>query len=336
MGVSLFSSMPAASPPVSRRMPTIGLIVPVFEGWFAGATPRWPDIAAFARVAEEVGIDALWIPDHLLSRDEDDHAFGMWEGWSLLTALAAVTHRVALGSFVSCTSFRNPALLAKMADTVDEISDGRLILGLGAGWYEPEYRAFGYPFDHRTARFAEALAIISGLLRDGQIDFAGTYYEARDCELRPRGPRPNGPPIMIGASDAGPRMLDLTMRYGDGWNAWLHSTRNSLDGLLPLLARVDAACDAAARDAASLERSAAVFVEIGPHEPSMMSALPLTGGVEEIAAGLRAYGDAGVSHVQVWLEPNTLVGIEAFAAVLELLDHGQESVGIATPFPVRD
>jgi alkanesulfonate monooxygenase SsuD/methylene tetrahydromethanopterin reductase-like flavin-dependent oxidoreductase (luciferase family) len=303
-------------------MPTIGLIVPVFEGWFAGATPRWSDIVAFARVAEEVGIDGLWIPDHLLFRDDDGHPSGMWEGWSLLTALAAVTHRVALGSFVSCTSFRNPALLAKMADTVEEISNGRLILGLGAGWYEPEYRAFGYPFNHRTDRFTEALAIITGLLRDGHIDFSGTYYEARDCELRPRGPRPNGPPIMIGASEAGPRMLELTMRYGDGWSAWLESTGNSLDGLLPLLDRVDAACDAAGRDPASLERSAAVFVEVGPHAPSMMTESPLTGSVEEIAAGLRAYAEAGVSHLQIWLEPNTPAGIEAFTSVLERLDRG--------------
>jgi alkanesulfonate monooxygenase SsuD/methylene tetrahydromethanopterin reductase-like flavin-dependent oxidoreductase (luciferase family) len=296
--------------------------VPIFEGWFAGTTARWSDLAAFARVAEDVGCDSLWIPDHLLFGDDDGNTWGMWEGWSLLTALAAVTHRIELGSFVSCAVFRNPALLAKMADTVEEISGGRLILGLGAGYYEPEYRAFGYPFDHRTDRFAESLRIITGLLRDGHVDFTGTYYEARDCELRPRGPRPQGPPIMIGASEAGPRMLDLTVRFGDCWSVWLDTIANTASGLAPLVTRVDVACVSGGRDPASLERNAAVYVEIGPHAASMMTAEPLTGSVEAIAAGLRAYADAGMSHLQVWLEPNTPAGVDAFAAVLERLDRG--------------
>ncbi len=166
--------------------------------------------------------------------------------------LAAITERPEIGTMVLCSSFRNPALLAKMADTVDEISDGRLILGIGAGWNEPEYHAFGYPFDHRTDRFAEALPILSGLLRDGHIDFQGEYYEARDCELRPRGPRPGGPPIVVGASTAGPRMLDLAARYADGWNTWFSSTGNTVAGLLPFLAKVDAACEAVGRDPATL------------------------------------------------------------------------------------
>lgn len=88
--------------------------------------------------------------------------------------------------------FRNPALLAKMADTVEEISGGRLILGLGAGYLQPEFDAFGFPFDHRVSRFAEAVQIIHALLRDGRVDFAGSFYAARDGELRPRGPRPRG------------------------------------------------------------------------------------------------------------------------------------------------
>src|SRR5438046_2801072 len=141
--------------------------------------------------------------DHLTMR-EGTQTTPVWEGWSLLSALAASTRRVELGTLVVATSFRNPALLAKIADTVDEISGGRLVLGLGAGWHEPEYLAFGYPFDHRVSRFAEAIAIIHGLLRDGCVDFDGTYSSPRDCELRPRGPRPQGPPIMIGSTS--PRM----------------------------------------------------------------------------------------------------------------------------------
>jgi probable F420-dependent oxidoreductase len=315
-------SVPRPSPVVAHRPLKIGLIVPVFEGEFTGATARWSDLMEFAGVAEDAGLDSLWVPDHLLFREDDGSTSGMWESWSLLSALAAVTRRVELGTFVTCTGFRNPALLAKMADTVEEISGGRLVLGLGAGWHEPEYRAFGYPFDHRTDRFAEALQIVSGLLRNGHVDFVGEYYQARECELRPRGPRPHGPPLMIGASDAKPRMLELTVRHGDGWNTWLDSTGNTVAGLLPLLARVDAACNTAGRDPATLERSAAVFVEVGPHEPSAMIQAPLAGGPQEIAAGLRAYADAGITHLQVVLEPATPAGIEAFAPALEQLERG--------------
>jgi alkanesulfonate monooxygenase SsuD/methylene tetrahydromethanopterin reductase-like flavin-dependent oxidoreductase (luciferase family) len=299
----------------------VGLILPETERQMDGGSARWSDLETMARLGEAIGADSLWITDHLIHRVPGEEPRGMWECWSLISALAAITERAEIGTLVLCSSFRNPTLLAKMADTVDEISGGRLILGIGAGWNEPEYHAFGYPFDHRTDRFAEALQIVSGLLRDGQIDFQGAYYEARDCELRPRGPRPQGPPIMVGASSAGPRMLDLITRYADGWNTWFSSTGNTLEGLLPLLEKVDTACETAGRDPATLARSAAVIVEVGPHTPSAMTGPPLTGTPEKIAADLRAHADAGISHLQVWLEPNTPAGIEAFAPVLEELDR---------------
>jgi alkanesulfonate monooxygenase SsuD/methylene tetrahydromethanopterin reductase-like flavin-dependent oxidoreductase (luciferase family) len=312
-----------AQPQSARQRPLqVGLILPETERQMNGDSARWRDLETMAHLGEEIGADSLWITDHLIHRVPGEEPRGMWECWSLIAALAAITERPQIGTLVLSASFRNPSLLAKMADTVEEISGGRLILGVGAGWNEAEYIAFGYPFDHRVDRFAEALAIISGLLRDGHIDFDGTYYQARDCELRPRGPRPYGPTIMVGASSAGPRMLDLAARYADGWNTWFNSTGNTVEGLQPLLANVDAACVAAGRDPATLGRSAAVIVEVGPHEPSAMTGPPLTGTPTEIAAGLRAYADAGVSHVQVWLEPNTPAGIEAFAPVLEELDRG--------------
>ena len=202
----------------ARRRPfKIGLFVPHFEQPWSGRGPRWADIAAMARRAEEVGFDSFWLPDHLLFRFPQVHQQGAWDVWSLLAALAATTRTLEIGPLVACSSFRNPALIAKMAATIDEISGGRLILGLGAGWHEPEYTAFGFPYDHRVSRFEEALRIIVPLLRTGHADVQGTYYTARDCELRPRGPRPEGPPLLVGGS--GERMLRLAARYADAWNA---------------------------------------------------------------------------------------------------------------------
>jgi alkanesulfonate monooxygenase SsuD/methylene tetrahydromethanopterin reductase-like flavin-dependent oxidoreductase (luciferase family) len=201
-----------------------------------------------------------------------------------------------------------------MADTVDEISNGRLILGLGAGWHKPEYDAFGYPFDHRYSRFEEALTIIHGLLEDGQIDFAGTYYQARDCELRPRGPRKNGPPILLGTT--GEKMLRLTARYADQWNVSWHSDAAKVP---PFLALVDAACAEVGRDPATLERTVGVMVDL-PGLARRPDATHLTGTADEIAAGLRAFADLGVGHLQIIIDPPTVAGIESFAPVLELLD----------------
>src|SRR5262245_26659909 len=202
----------------------LGLILPEGEHDMGGSTARWSDYLAMARTAEAMGFDSLWFVDHLLYREgaTTEPPQGVRECWSILAALAAVTDRVELAPLVSCTGYRNPALLAKIADTVDEIAGGRLVLALGAGWHEPEYRAFGYPYDHRYSRFAEALTIIHGLLRTGHVDFEGTWYSARDCELRPRGPRGNTIPIMLGTQ--GRKMLRLTARYADQWNAWLAMT----------------------------------------------------------------------------------------------------------------
>lgn len=302
----------------SKRPLKIGLLLPETEGQMNGETARWRDLLAMTETAEAVGFDSVWVTDHFIHRTETETR-GPWECWSLVSAIAAVTNRVEIGTLVLCTGFRNPALLAKMADTVEEISGGRLILGIGAGWNEPEYRAFGYPFDNRVNRFEEALTIITSLLRTGNVDFEGRFYTARDCELRPRGPRPAGPPILIGTT--GKRMLDLTARHADEWNVWFSPIDNSAEQLRDLLAEVDAACAAAGRDPATLVRSAAVKVEVGPHAPSAMSVAPLTGSPDELAEKLHAYARIGVDHVQIWPEPNTVAGIEAFARVLEALDR---------------
>jgi probable F420-dependent oxidoreductase len=321
-------------PCLPRNRPLkVGLFLPNAEGMMDRDTPGWTDLLAIARRAEAVGFDSVWVLDHLLVRlwlsGREGDLVGCWECWSLLAALAAATERVGLGTLVSCTGYRNPALVAKMADTVDEISGGRLILGLGAGWHEPEYRAFGYPFDHRVSRFEEALQIIATLLREGRIDFEGRYFSARECELRPRGPRPGGPPILVGAH--GERMLRLVARFADAWNAdWFSSP----DQVPAVRNQVDAACAAVGRDPATLERTLAVKVDapgwrgrVGESWSTDMRAAnspPASGSPEELAAVLRGFAGEGITHVQVWLEPNSLAGIEAFTPVLELLDRGIE------------
>ena len=285
---------------------------------------RWPEIIAMARLGEQVGFDSVWVGDHLLYRDEVNGARGPWEAWTMLAAIAAATSRIAIGPLVACTSFHNPAMLAKMAGTVDEISGGRLILGLGAGWNETEYRAYGFPFDRRVARFAEAFTIIRTLLREGKIDFAGEFYTARDCELVPR-PRPGGPPLMVGS--IGERMLALTVPYVDSWNAWYAWTGNRPDGVKPLRAKVDAACAAAGRKPSDVERTVAIMVRLpgatGRRDTDPSDQVtPLTGSADDMAEALRAYAREGIGHVQLVIDPITEAGLEALAPVLQRLDAG--------------
>ncbi len=308
-----------------RRPLKVGLLIPHLEGWYDGGTARWADMATMARTAEDVGFDSLWVADHLLYRFPDMPTFGIWECWSLMAGLAAVTNRVQLGTIVTVTPWRNPTLLAKMVDTVEEISGGRVILGLGAGSHQPEFPAFGYDsWDHKVSRFEEEIGIIHTLLRTGRIDHDGQFHTLRDCELRPRGPRPNGPPIMVGA--VGPRMLRILATYADEWNIpW----RQTVDELIEMNPRGDEACVKVGRDPATLRRSACLQIDLPGAESSGTTdvvrasrARAIRGDHAEIAASLRGYADAGVSHLQLWIDPSTPTGIEEFGRVLEELDKG--------------
>jgi probable F420-dependent oxidoreductase len=287
---------------------------------------RWPQLREMAVLAEQAGFDSVWLGDHLLYEYDDGPRRGPWEAWSMLAALAAVTSSIQLGPLVAATSFHHPAMLAKKAATLDEISGGRLILGLGAGWNETEYRAYGFPFDHRVGRFEEAFTIIRTLLRDGFIDFDGRFYQARDCELLPRGPRPEGPPLMIGSE--GPRMLRISLPHVQAWNAWYSWFGNDVARLPGVLAAVDEACRDVGRDPAEVERTVAVLVQMpggtGRDEVYRdgQTIAPLRGTSEQLADGLRAYAGVGVSHVQLVVDPITAASIDALAPVVELLDRG--------------
>jgi len=286
----------------------IGVVLPIAEG-DAGVTPRYAEIRSLALQAEATGFDSIWIYDHLLFRFPEKPTVGIWEAWTLMTALTEATDRVEIGSIVLCSPFRNPALLAKMADTLDEISGGRLILGLGAGWHEPEFTAFGYPFDHLVDRFEEALKIIQPLLKTSAVDFQGTYSSATKGELRPRGPRADGPPILVASFK--PRMLRLTAQYADAWNtAWL----GKAEGLTERLAAFHAACDEVGRPRDEVEVTVGVnvrFPEAGdePVDP----AKALSGTATEIAAELKRYEAMGVGHLICGVDPNTEAGVARFA-----------------------
>ncbi len=301
-----------------RKM-KLGTMPSLQEIALKGETPRWRDIEEMAKTAEAVGFDSFWLADHVFFVKEGAPV-GTWEGFTFLSALAAVTERLLIGPLVACTSFRNPALLAKMADAIDEISNGRFILGLGAGWNEPEYTMFGWPFDHRVSRFAEAMQIIAPLLREGKVDFHGQYYDATDAVLRPRGPSPSGPPLMIGATR--PRMLRLAARYADIYNT---DTVFSVERVTELWEDVQRACDEVGRNPATLELTAFTNVAVlapGESANPAMAGKEIAGEPEQVADALRAFADAGVTHLIIRFEGERSPMIERFGRVMELLDQG--------------
>ena len=285
---------------------------------------RWSELLDMTRAIEDLGYDSVWLGEHLLYRWPERPPRGPWEAWSMLSAIAASTQRIEFGPLVACTAFHNPAVLAKQAATIDEISGGRLILGLGAGWNETEFRAFGIPFDHRVDRFEEAFTIIRTLLQEGAIDFDGRFFQARDCELIPRGPRPHGPPLMIGSN--GPRMLRIAVPHVQAWNTWFADIDNDPEGLAPLRDVVDEACRDTGTDPGTIERTVAVLVRfpdgVGRIQGSYASAPPppIEGSSEQMAERMRAYAREGVGHVQLVVDPITRGSVEAFAPVLRLLD----------------
>ena len=302
----------------SQRALKVGVQLPEVE-----YEARWPEIREMAVAVESLGFDSIWVGDHLLYENEGEPPRGPWEAWTQLAAIAAVTERVQLGPLVACTGFHAPPVLAKLASTVDEISGGRLVLGLGAGWNQTEFRAFGLPFDRRVDRFEEAFAIIRALLQDGEVDFAGRYYEARDCKLLPPPRRAGGPPLMTGSS--GERMLRITTPHVQLWNAWYADFGNRPEGIAPLRDRVDAACREAGRDPAEVERTVAILVGLtgggGRVQGDRLNRRyqAARGTSDELAELLRAYAREGISHIQLVLDPITRASIEEVAQVLDLL-----------------
>ena len=289
----------------------IGLVLPMAEADGPGAD-RWPQIRRLAVAAEQGGIDSLWLYDHLIFRGLEAGGAdetGIHEAWTLLAAVAAVTDRAQLGTIVLGTGFRPPALTAKMAQTLDEVADGRLILGLGTGWHEPEYMAFGYPFDHRAGRFEEALEIIVPLTRGERVTFSGRWHQVEDAVLippPPRGTRLDGRmPILIAAK--GDRVLGLTAKWADAWNAaWFGVPDERWASRRADLGRV---LEAGGRDPKTMELTAGISV-------GEKGASSLPKDADTIARAFDRWRDEGVGTVQVSVGEVTEQDVETVLAAM--------------------
>jgi probable F420-dependent oxidoreductase len=272
----------------------------------------WPRIRELAEVAEAEGLDSLWVADHFFYKPPDDEPRGLHEAWTLLSAAAAVTSRVELAPLVLCSAFRNPGLLAHMAATLDEVSGGRLLLGVGAGWHDPEFEAFGYPPDHKVGRFEEWVEIVVRLLRGEKVTFDGRYYQTRDAVVLPAPSRRI--PILIAGNK--PRMMSLVARHADSWNtAWFGRPD---DRLRERLEALDRALDDASRDRGSLERHVGLLVRDPDHPGEGEDSDWFKGSVEELAGLLREHEQLGIAHAVVILEPRTPRSVERLAEAVRL------------------
>ena len=294
----------------------IGVVLPAAEGEGQEGMPGWPEVRAFALGAEERGLASVWMYDHFYYRTDSGELEGQHEAWTVVSAVAAVTERVEIGTIVLCTSFRNPGLTAKMAATADEVSAGRLILGLGAGWHDPEYEAFGYARDHRAARFEEALEVIAPLLGGERVTFEGRYERAKDAELVPAPKRRI--PILIACTR--PRMLRLTARYADAYNtAWYGAPDERLDEQLAALGE---ALEAEGRDPSSMTRTVGMIARDKSRDPATDATSDddreFAGSVDELAKAIDAHETIGIDHLIVVLQPMDEASLDWLSKALEL------------------
>lgn len=308
-------------PESTKRPMSLSLMLPIAEmNAVANDSPVdgfW-DIVAMAKLAVEIGFDMLWLPDHFILKLErhGGEARGVWECWTTTAGVAAAVPGVAIGTMVACTGFHNPASIAKFAETIDDISRGNFVLGLGCGWHEDEYAMYGYPFDHRVDRFEEALQIISPLVRTGRANFTGQYYQARDAVNLPRGPRwrEGGSPILFGAQQ--PRMMRLTALYADAWDAdW----QNDPSVVVERMKALDEACLEVGREPRGLIRTGGTQFVMGEHQYHWK---PMSGSRDQMVATMHAFAGLGLRDYRATPSPCTLETLEAFGEVIAAFDRG--------------
>jgi alkanesulfonate monooxygenase SsuD/methylene tetrahydromethanopterin reductase-like flavin-dependent oxidoreductase (luciferase family) len=305
----------------SGRPMSLGLMLPIAEqNAVANDSPRdgfW-DTVAMAKLAVEIGYDMLWVPDHFILKLElhGGETRGVWECWTTTAGIAAAVPGVPIGTMVAATSFHNPGSIAKMAEAIDEISGGNFVLGLGCGWHEDEYRMYGLPFDHRVGRFAEAIQIISSLVRTGRATYEGEYYQARDAVNFPRGPhgQEGGPPILLGAQQ--PRMMRLTALYADAWDAdWQDNTAI----VAQRLSELDEACLAVGRDPSGLIRTGGSQFRMGEHPFSWR---PISGSGDDMVRTMHAFAELGLRNYRATPSPCNLETLERFGEIIQRFDRG--------------
>ena len=284
----------------------------------------WPELIAMTQAAERVGFDSAWLGDHLIYDLPDGTPRGPWEVYTSVAALSAVTERLQLGTLVSSLGFHDPAMIAKMSATIDAISGGRFVLGVGSGWNEREYRAYGLPFDRRVDRFEEAFGLLRRLLAGETVTHSGTYYTLDRCVIDPPPTRPGGPVLMLGSNS--PRMASIALPHVDSWNVWWSIFGNTPEGFAEVVADMRARTAAAGRDPDEVEATACVYVQVPGGvgrtmgDPSMARIAPLRGSAQELAEQLAAFGAAGASHLMLVVDPITQDAIEWLGQVLDVLD----------------
>ena len=280
---------------------------------------RWPEVVAMAHAAEEVGFDSIWLGDHLLYRGDGRPERGPWDSWTMLAALAASTERVRLGPLVACSAFHPPGMLARMAITIDEVSGGRFVLGIGAGWNQSEFDAFGIAFAERASRFEEAFEIVRRLLGGERVTFEGRFSRVEDAVLLPQ-PR-RRVPLMVGSN--GDRVLRAALPHVDAWNTWYAYYGNTPDGFRALNERVTGLAEDAGRVPTDVARSACALVLIdrdAGERPIDEGVVPLEGPAGRVADGIRALAEAGADEAILVLSPITERSIRTMGEALALLD----------------
>ena len=293
----------------------IGIVVPIVQYGPERTTPRWADIRAITQRAEAIGFDTIWTPDELVWFSKTLPPQGVWDGVAMAGAVAAVTSKVTVGTWVMSALHRNPGIIAKAVETLDEISGGRFLFGLGAGHPWPgQARAFGLPEEQTFARFEEALEIIVPLLRQGHANFEGVFHAARELPQRPQGPRPGAIPLMIGGN--GPRGQRAAVRYADIWSCYIEE-RAHVAEVAPRITSLRAICEEAGRNFESIGRSVGMYIQ--PLEPAGIKPNVLSGSAEEMADAILAFREAGFTRLELMFGPGTLEALEALAPVLALV-----------------
>lgn len=287
------------------------------------ASPTWDDIRAQVSTAEQVGFDSVVFEDGLFYPGKKEDS-GLWEAVAISGAIAEATSTIEFGPSVFNGVYRSPAMLAKIAETIDEISGGRFIFGIGAGnTPDEDYQTFGFPTDFRYSRFEEAIEIIHSMLKSGRADHQGRFWSANNAEMVMRGPRDQGPPIVIAGGK--PKMLRLAARFGDEWNWWAHG-KALIESVRPITEELDQACAEVGRDPATLRRSLDVYsvdpLGIGFDPEAHM--VQIGGPTGEIADALLELSEVGIGEVRCDLVyegglENKIQAVEAMAAVVDRL-----------------